>query len=195
MHKPAEERQHEILEAAAKIFSKCGYQAADMQVIADKAGVGKGTVYRYFPSKEELFKSVLHEKLDMLRCIMEKAHDAETDPLARLRLVMKAHMCFFEDNPEVLELFAQERAEFRDKTQSVYFMRVSENRDDWLHLFSDIKAAYPVRDISVEDMRDVCADLMHGAVILHDLPFNKKSSSESLEVIFDFYVQGILQHK
>lgn len=48
-------REEEILEAAAIYFAECGYSEADTQTLADRLGVGKGTIYRYFPSKRELF--------------------------------------------------------------------------------------------------------------------------------------------
>jgi len=44
-------REEEILEAAAIFFAECGYSEADTQTLADRLGVGKGTIYRYFPSK------------------------------------------------------------------------------------------------------------------------------------------------
>src|SRR5438132_597738 len=48
-------RCEEILEAAAELFAKHGYADTDTQLLADKLGIGKGTLYRYFPSKRELF--------------------------------------------------------------------------------------------------------------------------------------------
>jgi AcrR family transcriptional regulator len=39
---------------ATSVFTQ-GFATADVQEIANKTGVGKGTIYRYFPSKEELF--------------------------------------------------------------------------------------------------------------------------------------------
>ena len=53
-----ERRRAEILDAATAIFSKCGFAAADVQEIADKTGVGKGTIYRYFPSKESIIQAM-----------------------------------------------------------------------------------------------------------------------------------------
>lgn len=44
-----------IIEAAAVVFARDGFANAKMADIADEAGIGKGTVYEYFPSKEELF--------------------------------------------------------------------------------------------------------------------------------------------
>lgn len=44
-----------ILDAADEVFLEVGFQAASMSAIAAKAGGSKGTLYNYFPSKDELF--------------------------------------------------------------------------------------------------------------------------------------------
>ncbi|MGA2259581.1 MAG: helix-turn-helix domain-containing protein, partial [Thermoguttaceae bacterium] len=48
-------RQEEILEKAVLLFAAHGYADTDTQFLANQLQVGKGTLYRYFPSKEELF--------------------------------------------------------------------------------------------------------------------------------------------
>ena len=53
-----------ILEAALKQFAEVGYNKATMQSIAKRAGVGKGTTYEYFPSKEALFMEVISSRLN-----------------------------------------------------------------------------------------------------------------------------------
>ena len=57
----AARRCKEILDVAARLFAARGYQNTDVQVVADELGVGKGTVYRYFPSKRELFLGFLRQ--------------------------------------------------------------------------------------------------------------------------------------
>ncbi|MGD9807545.1 MAG: TetR/AcrR family transcriptional regulator [Deferribacterales bacterium] len=54
------EKQRLILAAAEKLFLEKGYRASSMDSVAEEAGVTKQTVYRYYPSKEELFREVLH---------------------------------------------------------------------------------------------------------------------------------------
>ncbi len=53
--------RHRLLETAANRFARDGYDAANIDQIALAAGVAKGTVYNYFPSKERLFGAVLAE--------------------------------------------------------------------------------------------------------------------------------------
>jgi AcrR family transcriptional regulator len=56
-------RPQEILAAALDVFGERGYAAARLDEVARRAGVTKGTLYLYFPNKEELFKAVIRETL------------------------------------------------------------------------------------------------------------------------------------
>lgn len=56
-------RPQEILDAALEVFAEKGFAAARMDEVARRAGVTKGTIYLYFPSKEELFKSLVREAI------------------------------------------------------------------------------------------------------------------------------------
>jgi AcrR family transcriptional regulator len=56
-------RPQEILEAALAVFAEKGLSAARMDDIAARAGVTKGTIYLYFPSKNDVFKSLLSETI------------------------------------------------------------------------------------------------------------------------------------
>ena len=54
-------RPGEILDAALMVFAEKGYAAARMEDIAARAGVTKGTIYLYFPSKEDVFKALARQ--------------------------------------------------------------------------------------------------------------------------------------
>jgi AcrR family transcriptional regulator len=58
-----EERPQQILDAALSVFAEHGIDAAKLEEIAARAGVSKGTIYLYFPSKEELFKEVVRQRV------------------------------------------------------------------------------------------------------------------------------------
>lgn len=58
-----EARPHELLEAALDLFVEKGYAATRSEEVAKRAGVSKGTLYLYYPSKEELFKAVVRQSL------------------------------------------------------------------------------------------------------------------------------------
>jgi AcrR family transcriptional regulator len=61
-----ETRPQELLDAALELFVEKGFAAARSEEVARRAGVSKGTLYLYYPSKAELFKAVVRQKLAQL---------------------------------------------------------------------------------------------------------------------------------
>ena len=63
-------RRHIMREAASE-FARLGFDQANINVIAEQAGIGKGTIYLYFESKRDLFlsmlRSIAHEQLAVIR--------------------------------------------------------------------------------------------------------------------------------
>lgn len=58
-----EARPGELLDAALDLFVEKGYAATRVEEVAARAGVSKGTLFLYFPSKDELFKAVVRESI------------------------------------------------------------------------------------------------------------------------------------
>ncbi len=59
-------RPQELLDAALALFARKGFAATRTEEVAASAGVSKGTLYLYYPSKEELFKAVVRHNLSAL---------------------------------------------------------------------------------------------------------------------------------
>ena len=59
-------RPQELLDAALALFVEKGFAATRTDQVAQRAGVSKGTLYLYYPSKEELFKAVVRQNLTSL---------------------------------------------------------------------------------------------------------------------------------
>jgi AcrR family transcriptional regulator len=58
-----EERPRQIIDAALEIFGERGLASARLEDIAKRAGLSKGTIYLYFPNKEELFREVVRQTI------------------------------------------------------------------------------------------------------------------------------------
>lgn len=58
-----EDRPGELLDAALALFVEKGFAATRVEEVAARAGVSKGTLFLYYPSKEELFKAVVRETI------------------------------------------------------------------------------------------------------------------------------------
>ena len=70
-----QDRPGELLEAALDLFVEKGFAATRSEEVAIRAGVSKGTLFLYFPSKEELFKAVVME--NVARPVAEGITEAE----------------------------------------------------------------------------------------------------------------------
>ncbi len=70
-----EEKQTEIIKAAIQVFSEHGFDGAKMEHIAKVAGIGKGTVYEYFESKEQLFEEILKFSVEQFRLGLKESMD------------------------------------------------------------------------------------------------------------------------
>ena len=82
LRKDAERNRLRILAAAAEVFNERGLHGT-LDDVAERAGVGVGTVYRRFPDKEALVEALFTERLDMVVGFAEQAL-AEPDPWAGL---------------------------------------------------------------------------------------------------------------
>jgi AcrR family transcriptional regulator len=80
-----EERPQQILDAALSVFAEHGIDAAKLEEIAARAGVSKGTIYLYFPSKEELFRAVIRQKIGPLIANADLVASAEGSAELQLR--------------------------------------------------------------------------------------------------------------
>ena len=81
--KKSEETRDRIVKAAISVFGQVGYDAAAMSEVAIQAGVAKGTLYLYFPSKEKLFEEIY------LQCLAERLQACGVDTEERLSVMEK----------------------------------------------------------------------------------------------------------
>ena len=86
-----EKRENQILDAAISVFSRDGFDRANTDRIAKVAKLGKGTIYRYFKNKEELFFSVVDRGLDELRNEMLREVNKGKTSLKKIENAGKAH--------------------------------------------------------------------------------------------------------
>jgi AcrR family transcriptional regulator len=79
--------KRDIFEAAIRIFSLSGYDSATMDDIAQDAGVAKGTLYYHFKSKEELFKYIITEGMELISTELDEAALKESSSLDKLKAI------------------------------------------------------------------------------------------------------------
>jgi AcrR family transcriptional regulator len=79
-----EARPQELLDAALELFVEKGFAATRAEEVALRAGVSKGTLYLYYPSKEELLKAVIREHLSSRIAAGAQLVEQHRGPMAEL---------------------------------------------------------------------------------------------------------------
>ncbi len=85
-----EDKRARILKAARDLVAEDGWRHAQVASVAAKAGLATGTVYRYFPSKAELFAEVLTDVSQRERDVVKAIVDGDGTPASRLKGAVKA---------------------------------------------------------------------------------------------------------
>ncbi len=86
-----------ILHAAEVIFARHDYHEVLMEEVAQSCRVGKGTLYRYFPSKRELYLAVMFDGIARLQQELRAAVDTREAPVRKIDCVVRCVLTHFWD--------------------------------------------------------------------------------------------------
>ena len=90
-----EAKERAILDAAAKVFARKPFHGVLIDEIASDAGIGKGTIYRYFETKDDLYFATTLHILDRLAATLSEAlapEQSSTSRLERIAVEMKGQV-------------------------------------------------------------------------------------------------------
>lgn len=188
-------RTEEILVTATAIFAEHGYRNTDVQKIADSLGVGKGTIYRYFDSKQALFFGAVDRGMRRFLNHITGEADKYTHPLDRLAAAVHGYLVYFDEHPELVELIIQERAEFRDRERPSYFLHCDEKLGRWHGAFRRMLEEDIVRDLPVETMFDCISNLLYGTMFTNFFSGRSRETKDQASDILDVFLNGILKER
>lgn len=107
-----EQRRREVLAAARACFARKGFHATSMREVLREAGVSAGTVYRYFPKKEDLVIAIAQENLSVVADTIESMmHRTPLPPLDQVIGEVFAVLQHHDDKLDIARLALQVWAE------------------------------------------------------------------------------------
>jgi TetR/AcrR family fatty acid metabolism transcriptional regulator len=92
------------LTVAARLFATHRFHEARMEDIAAAAGVGKGTIYRYFKDKDELFFALMTKAAREMDALLHQAIEETPGARAKLEAVIWAYVTYFDEHPYLFDL-------------------------------------------------------------------------------------------
>jgi TetR/AcrR family transcriptional regulator len=103
-----ENTEHQILEAAKKVFQLKGMDGARMQEIADEAGINKAMLHYYFRNKEMLFEAVFINAFSMMAPHLNRILNDESSIEEKIRNFTHDHLSFIMEHPYLPKFIIQE---------------------------------------------------------------------------------------
>ena len=108
MQRPDEKKRRQIVRAATRLFALRPFHKVKLDEVAAAAGVGKGTLYVYFQSKEDLYSALIYEGFaQMVDRLKDDIGADELPPRQTLQRVCRALVGFGFSNPHFFEMIRQ----------------------------------------------------------------------------------------
>ncbi len=85
-------RRHQIFNAAVKLFVEKGFTETSVHEIAEAAGVGKSTLYDYFPSKDEMLIAFVIDEVGHMTAAAEEVMSLDRSAGEKFRLILRRHV-------------------------------------------------------------------------------------------------------
>jgi AcrR family transcriptional regulator len=104
--------REEILSAAEKVFAAKGFFSTTMSDIAREAEFGTGTLYKYFKSKEDLYFTLIDEKVKGINPLVKAELSEKASAVERIKKVLSLQFEFFERNRDFFRIYISERNRF-----------------------------------------------------------------------------------
>jgi AcrR family transcriptional regulator len=186
-------RTAQILDVAAQVFAAHGFANTQVQTIANQLGVGNGTIYRYFPKKDQLFLAVVERGLQELDAELDRILESSREPLEQFAELIRGYFGFFRRRPEMAELFIQERAAFPQHHRALYFSQHGkEPADKHVAFFERLMNTGRIRPIPRERLFTVVGDLLYGTIIANLLSGRSADPEAQARDVLDVILNGML---
>jgi AcrR family transcriptional regulator len=191
-----QKRREDILSVASRIFAERGYRSTDVQEIADELGIGKGTIYRTFSTKEDLFLACVDDGMSRLdQWLVQEMNCLDAEPnltqIEKFERKIYTFLSFFEQNPSLIELMVQERSEFKERATTSYLRHWERNYPRWMKNIEERQNEGRIRKIPAMDYLHVMSDVLYGAIFTSYFSKQRIDLSHTAKAIADVLLYGL----
>ncbi|MDO9574465.1 MAG: TetR/AcrR family transcriptional regulator [Candidatus Contubernalis sp.] len=95
------DKRTRILMAALKVFSRRGFHQVKVEEIAQEAEIGKGTIYEYFESKEDIFHQIYRLSSERYTSVFQEMQTQGTDLWDKIKILSLKHIEFFQTHKDM----------------------------------------------------------------------------------------------
>ena len=189
--------REEILSAAEKVFAAKGFFPTTMSDIARRAEFGTGTLYKYFKSKEELYFTLIDEKVEEINRLVKTELSQRNSTVERIKKVLRLQFVFIERNRDFFRIYISERSRFEWTVKDDLGKGLHEKMVSYIDILSEvIRQGIKKGEFRSMDPRD----LAHAFVgIVNSFVFEWLISREpyplvsKLDIVLEIFLSGVQQ--
>lgn len=100
--------KEQILTAAISLFARYGYRKTTIDDIANELDIAKGSMYRYFVNKEDLYHQAVRDVLDNWRAHVQQKVSKVKDPMEQFKVMAQAAIHYPKSNQEFCHIVLQD---------------------------------------------------------------------------------------
>ncbi len=190
-------KKHEIISAAAKLFANKGFDKTTLDEIASASEFGKGTIYNYFSSKEEIFTALLEDITTQYLEFLKKNIDSTISLKDLVEQIATNIFSFYVNHPEEFVLMHRMRnlnISFNPLEKSeILKENLNMIRELYRERISESIQNKEIKDVDIESLQLLIQSLFFG--YLHQLHICKKLESidvnKEVKFLVDVLFKGI----
>lgn len=189
------DKRNRIINAALIIFSGDGFQNSKIEDIAKSADIGKGTLYEYFSSKDELFLEVFSKFKESVLSKYWLVLKDGSDPLSKLKRVAKINADICVDDKIQMKFLAQFSFECITREEGNKLSELlNEYNEEIAALISGIvKDGIEeglLKPLDVEILSNNFADTLFGMYMRYQLSGDKIDLHADSQLLYEIFVKG-----
>src|SRR6056297_3485306 len=129
-----QDKKSRICIAAINLFSKKSFNQTTVEEIARETGVGKGTFYNYFKSKEYLLNFLLDYGTDKLINYVKSSIKDNMNPQEKLEVAIDSHLEYYGNNHDYFVFYLREMWSYREGLEE----QIMKLKDEYITIFENI---------------------------------------------------------
>lgn len=193
-----EVRKKEILHAAMHAMARKGVNVIKIDQIAAAAGIGKGTIYEYFSSKEEIFGAAMAQFLEKIENIQAKKLFRATTPQEKIKAIIDSwveatNTMAHDDLKLLIDLWAEGIRQSNPELKKIFDMKkiYYEYREIVSAIIREGINAGVFRDVEVEVVSGIFLASVDGLMIQWLLDKESVDIRKTANTLYDTFMQGI----
>ncbi len=189
----------QIIEAAQMRFAQFGFEKTTMKEIAGDLNMSKGSLYYYFPDKENLYKAIVHKEHDLFIREIRNEIEHSTGPSVMLRKIVFIRQAVFkklvnlgrtrlESFPDIHMFMKETVADLRKQEKEIIIEILRRGTADGIF---EIKEIEETADLLLDLLKGLRIGMLKGVTSFQDVNWEYEQMANKTSLLVDIFIRGI----